>query len=139
VVRLDHTRSFVVADVPGLVAGAHEGVGLGTRFLKHLERTRLYLHLIDATGADPENDYEVVRGELRAFNPELLERREVIIFNKMDSAQETEALDKFCARLDSERRLYRRVSVATRQGVDELVGLVADLLFTDKYNVQEIP
>ncbi len=135
VVRLDQDRSFVVADVPGLIEGAHEGVGLGIRFLKHLERTRLYLHIIDAAiGRDPAEDYRIVRGELEAFNPEMLERREVIVFNKMDSAQDTEALDKFCARLDREQRLYRKVSVATREGVDELVKLVADMLYTRKYN-----
>jgi GTP-binding protein len=140
VVRLDQERSFVVADVPGLIEGAHEGVGLGIRFLKHLERTRLYLHLIDAAvGRDPEEDYRIVRHELEAFNPDLLQRREVIVFNKMDSAQDNEALDKFCAKLDKEHHLYRKISVATREGVDELVQLVADMLFTNKYNIQEIP
>jgi GTP-binding protein len=140
VVRLDESRTFVVADVPGLIEGAHEGVGLGIRFLKHLERTRVYLHVIDAaSGRDPEEDYEVVRKELSAFNPGLLQRREVIVFNKMDSAQDTELLDKFCARLDRDRRLYRKISVATQEGVKDLVQLTADLLFTDKYNVQEIP
>ncbi|HEY8279904.1 MAG TPA: GTPase ObgE [Bdellovibrionota bacterium] len=140
VVRIDGERSFVVADVPGLIEGAHEGVGLGIRFLKHLERTRIYLHIIDAASdRDPEKDYEVVRKELESFNPDLLQRREIIVFNKMDSAQDTEALDKFCARLDKERRLYRKVSVATREGVDELVQLTADMLFTNKYSMQEIP
>ena len=140
VVRLDEHRTFVVADVPGLIEGAHEGVGLGTRFLKHLERTRLYLHIIDAaSGRDPESDYEIVRKELVAFNPDLAHRHEVIVFNKMDSAQETELLDKFCAKLEKERRPYRKISVATQAGVKDLVQLTADLLFTDKYNFQEIP
>jgi GTP-binding protein len=135
VVRLDEERSFVVADVPGLIEGAHEGVGLGTRFLKHLERTRVYLHLIDAaSGRDPEEDYRIVRNELASFNPELLERKEVIVFNKMDSAQDTEKLDAFCAKLDRDRKLYRTISVATRQGVKELVALMADILFTNKYD-----
>lgn len=134
VVRIDQERTFVVADVPGLIEGAHEGVGLGIRFLKHLERTRLFLHLIDAAvGRDPEQDYETVRSELRAFNPEMLDRKEVIVFNKMDSAQDTELLDKFTARLDREKKLYRKISVATREGVDELVKLTADMLFTSKY------
>lgn len=135
VVRLDEQRSFVVADVPGLIEGAHEGVGLGIRFLKHLERTRIYLHIIDAASdRDPAQDYDIVRRELAAFNPELLQRKEIIVFNKIDSAQDTEALDRFCARLDRERRPYRKISVATREGVDELVQLVADLLFTNKYD-----
>src|SRR5690606_20107384 len=110
VVRLDEERSFVVADVPGLIEGAHEGVGLGTRFLKHLERTRVYLHIIDAaSGRDPAEDYEIVRRELAAFNPELLRRKEIIVFNKMDSAQETEKLDEFCATLDREKRIYSKI------------------------------
>lgn len=140
VVRIDENRSFVVADVPGLIEGAHEGVGLGIRFLKHLERTKIYLHMIDAAvGRDPAEDYRIVRHELEAYNPEMLNHREVIVFNKMDSAQETELLDKFCAQLDKERRMYRKISVATMDGVKELVQLASDMLFTDKYNVQEIP
>lgn len=135
VVRLDEERSFVVADVPGLIEGAHEGVGLGTRFLKHLERTRVYLHIIDAaSGRDPAEDYEVVRRELAAFNPDLLRRKEIIVFNKMDSAQETEKLDEFCARLDREKRIYVKISVATRQGIDELLRLISDVLYTTKYD-----
>lgn len=135
VVRLDADRSFVVADVPGLIEGAHEGVGLGTRFLRHLERTRVYLHVIDAASPrDPAEDYATVRRELEAFNPEMLRRPEVIVFNKMDSAQDTERLDAFCATLDRERRVYRKISVATREGINELVGLMADHLFTTKYD-----
>lgn len=137
VVRLDANRSFVVADVPGLIEGAHEGIGLGIRFLKHLERTKLYVHLIDAAcERDPKRDYEVVRAELAAFNPEMLKRREIIVFNKIDSAQETENLDKFCAELDKQKKLYRKISVATREGVDELVLLLSDILFTTKYDFQ---
>lgn len=140
VVRLDEERSFVVADVPGLIEGAHEGVGLGIRFLKHLERTRVYLHMIDAaSGRDPEQDYEIVRKELAAFNPELLKRKEIIVFNKIDSAQETEKLDEFCAKLDQQRRLYRKVSVATQQGIRELVQLVSDVLFTNKFDFLDLP
>jgi GTP-binding protein len=134
VVRIDQQRTFVVADVPGLIEGASDGVGLGIRFLKHLERTRLFLHMIDtAVGRDPEQDYDTVRKELKAFNPEMLDRKEVIVFNKMDSAQDTEALDKFTAKLDKEKKLYRKISVATREGVDELVSLTSDMLFTSKY------
>lgn len=141
VVRIDEDRSFVMADVPGLIEGAHEGVGLGIQFLKHLERTRVYIHMIDAaSGRDPAEDYEIVRRELKAFNPELLRRKEIIVFNKIDAAQEdTEKLDEFCARLDKEGRLYRKVSVAGHQGVKELIGLVADVLYTNKYDFGALP
>lgn len=136
VVRLDENRSFVVADVPGLIEGASEGIGLGIRFLKHLERTRAYLHIVDvAAGRDPAEDYEVVRRELAAFNPELLGRKEIIVFNKMDSAQgDLTALDEFCAKLEKQGKLFRKVSVATREGIPELTQLMADMLFTDKYD-----
>ncbi len=135
VVRLDADRSFVIADVPGLIEGAHEGVGLGIRFLKHLERTKLFLHVLDAaSGRDPAADYEIVRKELAAFNPELLERREVIVFNKMDSCQDSELLDAFCAKLDKEKKIYRKVSVATTEGMKDLMTLTSDCLFTTKYD-----
>lgn len=136
VVRVDEERTYVVADVPGLIEGAHEGVGLGTRFLRHLERTRIYLHLIDAAaGRDPQEDYDVVRKELASFNPKLLQRPEIIVINKMDSAQDdTEKLEAFVAKLEKEKRVYRKVSVATRDGVNELKQLVADYLFTNKYD-----
>jgi GTP-binding protein len=136
VVRIDENRTFVMADVPGLIEGAHEGVGLGLRFLKHLERTKVYIHMIDAaSGRDPGEDYEIVRKELAAFNPELLRRPEVIVFNKIDAAQENlEALEAFETRLEREGRLFRKVSVATTEGVKELMQLVADLLYTNKYD-----
>lgn len=138
VVRVDEERSFVMADVPGLIEGAHEGTGLGIQFLKHLERTRVYLHIIDAaSGRDPEEDYKIVRHELEAFNPELLRRKEVIVFNKIDSAQDTELLDAFVAKLEKEKKLFRKISVATNDGVRDIVGVVSDILFTTKYDFQE--
>lgn len=137
VVRMDGERSFVIADVPGLIEGAHEGVGLGIRFLKHLERTKLFLHVIDAaSGRDPASDYAIVRNELEAFNPEMLGHREIIVFNKMDSCQDSELLDAFCAQLDKQKKLYRKVSVATTEGVKELMSMTADFLFTNKYDFQ---
>lgn len=136
VVRIADFKNFVVADVPGLIEGAHDGAGLGLKFLKHLERTKIYLHIIDAgvEGRDPKSDYEIVRKELGAFNPALLKHKEIIVFNKIDAAQDTEKLDAFCAELDQKKKIYRKISVATREGVDELVRLTGDFLFTDKYN-----
>ena len=137
VVRLDADRTFVMADVPGLIEGAHEGTGLGIRFLKHLERTRVYLHLIDAASMrDPENDYEIVRKELGAFNPELLKHKEVIVFNKMDSAQDTELLDAFMAKLDKQKKTYFKISVATNTGLKDLLNHVAEMLFTNRHDFQ---
>lgn len=138
VVRIDEERSFVVADVPGLIEGAHEGAGLGIKFLKHLERTRVYIHMIDAAcGRDPRDDYRIIRNELKEFNPELLEHKEIIAFNKMDALQDEEALANvkaFAAELEKEGKIVRQISVAGNQGVKELVALMADVLFTHKYD-----
>ncbi|MCO5141974.1 MAG: GTPase ObgE [Oligoflexia bacterium] len=134
VVRLDDRRTFVIADVPGLIEGAHKGVGLGTRFLKHLERTKIYLHIIDAiSGRDPSSDYEIIRNELKQHNPELLAKKEIIVINKIDSLQEDEEINKFCTQLEKEKKVFRKISVATRQGLDELLQLISDHLYTDKY------
>jgi GTP-binding protein len=86
-VRLDEGRSFVIADVPGLIPGAAAGRGLGLRFLRHLERTRLLIHLLDldpATGRDPIADWRVIQGELQAYSPELAARPQVLVANKVD-------------------------------------------------------
>jgi GTP-binding protein len=86
-VRLDEGRSFVIADVPGLIPGAAEGKGLGLRFLRHLERTRLLIHLLDldpATGRDPVDDWRTIQAELRAYSPELAARPQLVAANKTD-------------------------------------------------------
>ncbi len=87
VVDVDENQSFVVADIPGIIEGAHEGHGLGIKFLRHIERTKLLVHLIDIspfTGREPTEDYYVVLKELKAYNPELGERRQIIVANKID-------------------------------------------------------
>jgi GTPase len=78
-------REFVLADIPGLIAGAHEGAGLGTRFLGHVERCRVLLHLIDGTGEDAGKDYATVRAELAAYGHELSEKPEIVALNKSDA------------------------------------------------------
>ena len=94
VARTKSGKSFVVADIPGLIPGASEGKGLGTTFLKHIERTRLLLHLVtltDEPGRDPLHDYEVVRRELTAFKPELAERPELVVLSQADRPEVREA------------------------------------------------
>src|SRR5258707_13250958 len=88
VVRLSDDRSFVVADVPGLIEGAHRGLGLGDQFLRHLERTKVLVHLVDvsgATGRDPVNDLDVVRLELAQFQPTLAIKPQIVVANKIDA------------------------------------------------------
>jgi GTPase len=123
VVALDPNRSFVMADIPGLIEGAHEGRGLGMRFLKHVERTRLLLHLIDAAelrDGDPVEDFGVVMNELRSFNPELVSKPLVVVASRTDIAGRGSRLQRirdFCRR---DGRRYVEISAATGQGLEEL-------------------
>jgi len=93
VVKVDDV-DFVLADIPGLIEGAHEGAGIGDRFLGHVERTRVLLHLVDATGDDPAQDYRVVRGELAAYDAELANKPEIVALSKCDAVDAEEAARK---------------------------------------------
>jgi GTPase len=124
-------RTFVVADLPGLIEGAHEGAGLGIRFLRHVERTRLLVHLIDtsdASEADPVHSFEVISGELRAFSGALAEKPMIVVATKLDATtnrSHLDALQQFCRDRNLE---FNSISAATGQGVRELVRSIADAL-----------
>ena len=109
----------MLADIPGLIEGAHEGHGLGTRFLGHVERCAVLLHLIDVTGEDPVAAYRVIRKELKAYSPLLAEKDEIIAFNKIDAISE----EDLAAKLAEFRRRVRKtpllISGATGKGVDD--------------------
>ena len=124
-------RTFVVADLPGLIEGAHLGAGLGIRFLRHVERTRLLVHLIDtsdASDAEPVHAFEIISGELRAFSESLAEKPVIVVATKLDATTDRtrlEALRDFC----KERKLeFHAISAATGEGVSDLVRSVADTL-----------
>ena len=123
VVALDPERSFVMTDIPGLIAGAHLGRGLGIRFLKHVERTRLLLHLIDVaeqSGRDPVEDYRVILKELESFSPTVAGKPMLLVASRVDAAGEGDrliALREFCREL--ERPLYE-ISCVTGEGLEEL-------------------
>ncbi|MBZ5542378.1 MAG: GTPase ObgE [Acidobacteriia bacterium] len=127
VVALDPERSFVMADIPGLIAGAHAGRGLGTRFLKHVERTRLLLHLIDVaehSGRDPLEDYETILKELASFSPTVAAKPMLLVASRLDAAGEGDrlfALREFCR--EQGRPLYE-ISSTTGEGLDELLRAV---------------
>jgi len=127
VVRYGGFGGFVVADIPGLIEGAHGGKGLGVRFLKHIERTRLFIHVLDLspfTGRDPAEDFRVVNGELASFKAELAERPQVVALNKADIP---EALDKAGEMLKFFNRLGIKafiISAVTGRGLGELVNYV---------------
>jgi len=124
-------RTFVVADLPGLIEGAHEGAGLGIRFLRHVERTRLLVHLIDTSDAnddDPLHAFEIISGELRAFSDSLAEKPMIVVATKLDATTDRtrlEALRDFCKQRDLE---FHAISSATGEGVRELVRAIADAL-----------
>jgi len=124
-------RTFVVADLPGLIEGAHEGAGLGIRFLRHVERTRLLVHLIDTSDtndADPIHSFEVIAGELRAFSESLSEKPMMVVATKLDATTDRtrlQALRDFCGGRHLE---FHAISAATGEGVRDLVRAIADAL-----------
>jgi len=124
-------RTFVVADLPGLIEGAHEGAGLGIRFLKHVERTRLLVHLIDTSDgndADPIHSFEIINGELAAFSETLTQKPMIVVASKLDATTDhtrLEALRDFCSKRHLE---FHAISAATGDGVRELVRAIADAL-----------
>lgn len=130
VVRLEEGKSFVLVDIPGLVEGASEGVGLGHRFLRHVERTRLLLHVIDVSGSegrDPYEDFLVINKELERFNPVLRTRQQIIVANKMDIPGADENLKKLRGQLGDAYELYA-VSAVTGEGLEQLMYKTAATL-----------
>ncbi|WP_134686081.1 GTPase ObgE [Brevibacillus migulae] len=124
-------KSFVMADLPGLIEGAHEGVGLGHQFLRHVERTRLIVHVIDMAatdGRDPIEDYKQINEELKLYNIKLEDRPQIVAANKMDVPEAEENLKRFKEQFP-DVPVYA-ISAATRQGVQELMYAVADRLET---------
>jgi len=130
VVRVDEERTFVIADIPGLIEGASEGVGLGHQFLRHVERTRLLCHLIDisgTTGREPLDDYAVINRELAAYDDKLAQLPQVIVLNKSDIADEEEA-ELLRAEFAEEDKPVFVISAATRTGLEPLVYFLAERL-----------
>jgi len=135
VVSFDDYRSFVVADIPGLIEGAHLGHGLGTQFLRHIERTRLLAHLVDvseASGRDPVQDFETVMAELASFSEDLAAKPMIVVATKMDAAQDPARVESL-RRLAAERGLpFFEISSVTGQGLDELRYAMAERVLPPK-------
>ena len=127
VVRTSYGQDFVMADIPGLIEGASEGIGLGHEFLRHVERTKVFIHMVDAAalfGTDPMKDIETINNELKAYNEKLLDRPQVIACNKMDIAESNENVEKI-------RKVYEHVfpiSAATGAGISDLLTCIANIL-----------
>ena len=132
VVGASNNRSFVVADLPGLIEGASLGEGLGDQFLRHIERTRVIAHIIDMSafeGRDPYQDYVTINKELENYNPKLMEKPQIVIANKMDMGESAENLKKFKEKADVE---VFEMSAVTGLGIDVIVNKLADMLDTIK-------
>ncbi len=128
VVRTKDHHSFVVADLPGLIEGASKGEGLGDRFLKHIERTRVIAHIIDMSGfegRDPYEDYEIINKELKEFNPKLLAKPQIVIANKMDMPSAEENLKKFKEKV--KEPIYP-ISAIQGEGIEPILIKLADML-----------
>jgi len=128
VVDLGDFHTFVIADIPGLIEGAHEGHGLGDRFLRHVERTKMLLHLVDvssASGRDPANDYEVINRELAAYDSDLALRPQIVVATKIDALDEPERLEHLRARAHEDEKPFFAISSVTGAGVRELINEVA--------------
>jgi len=131
VVRVDEEDSFVMADIPGLIEGAHEGVGLGHEFLKHVERTKLLVHVVDVSGIegrDPVEDFHVINMELEKFNSTLAKKPQIVVANKIDILDSSEKLDKFKEEIEKEGYKVFPISAATGEGIKELIYHVSKRL-----------
>jgi len=128
VVDLGDYRTFVVADIPGLIAGAHRGAGLGDQFLRHIERTRLLLHLVDvssASGRETVSDYLTVNQELQAYNPALAERPQIVVATKIDALEDAERLESLRKQAAADGRMFLAISAVAKKGTRELIFAVA--------------
>jgi GTP-binding protein len=131
VVDMGDFKTFVVADIPGLIEGASEGAGLGDRFLRHVERTKLILHLVDvssASGRDPVEDYQIINRELANYNQELADRPQIVVATKIDALDDPIRRDELRKRAEKDRKQFFEISSVTNVGLRELVQAVSKKL-----------
>ena len=135
VVSLDDERNFVVADIPGLIEGASQGVGLGDEFLRHVERTKVLIHILDADGSEgrePCDDFNSINNELSLYSPKLLQKKQIVAANKIDLIQDPKVLDDLRSKIEAKGYEFFPISTLTGEGIRPLLESVWDLL-------QEIP
>ena len=131
VVTSKYGDSFVIADIPGIIEGASDGIGLGIQFLRHIERTRLLLHFIDVSGTegrDPVKDYQVINDELKDYSEKLSHRTQIIVANKSDIAQDDDNYKKLADIAEKNGQKIFKISAATGEGVEELMNYVSKTL-----------
>lgn len=142
VVETKDNRSFVMADLPGLIEGASTGSGLGHKFLRHIERTKVIVHVLDMSsseGRDPYEDYKIINNELKKYNINLMERKQIVVANKMDIAQSNENLLKFKEKILKEEKNIEiiEISAYTKSNIDKLLYKIADTLDEIENNNEE--
>ena len=131
VVKTDYEKSFVMADIPGLIEGAADGVGLGHDFLRHVERTKLILHIVDASGLegrDPIDDYYKINAELKKYSEKIARRTQVLVANKIDLPEAQENLPRLKKLAEENGMKFFAISAATREGVQELIDYTGEWL-----------
>lgn len=145
VVSMGEGNSFVIADIPGLIEGAADGVGLGHEFLRHVERCRMLVHIVDVAGSegrDPVEDFEKINLELERFNPELAKRPQIVVANKIDLATEEQLAD-FKSYIENQGYEYFEMCAPIKMGTKEVINAVAQKLATlppvKKYEAEEVP
>ena len=148
VVRLEEGKSFVIADIPGLIEGAHEGVGLGDKFLRHIERCKMIYHLVDVAeieGRDAIEDYEKINEELKKFSEKLSTKKQIVLANKMDLLWDMEKYEKFKAHVEAQGHEVFPVSVILNEGIKEVLYRSYSMLqeierepLEDEVNINEV-
>ena len=131
VVWVDEGVSFVMADIPGIIEGASEGAGLGHDFLRHIDRCRLLVHVVDVSGSegrDPIADFDAINEELRQYSPDLAQRPQIVAANKCDICEDPDAIARLREHVEAQGYTLVEISAAAHQGTRELVGKVAQML-----------
>ena len=131
VVQTKFGDSFVLADIPGLIEGAAEGIGLGHDFLRHVERTKVLIHIVDISGLEGRNaleDFDAINGELKLYNEKLSTRPQVVVANKMDILEDESVYEEFKTTLEERGYKVFKMSAATREGIDDVIAYVSQIL-----------
>ena len=131
VVQTKFGDSFVLADIPGLIEGAAEGIGLGHDFLRHIERTKVLIHIVDISGLEGRNaleDFDAINGELKLYNEKLSTRPQVVVANKIDILEDESVYEEFKTTLEERGYKVFKMSAATREGIDDVIAYVSQIL-----------
>lgn len=133
VVKTEYGNSFVIADIPGIIEGASKGIGLGIQFLRHIERTRILLHVIDVAGTEGRNpieDFKKVNEELKKYSEKLSKRKQIIVANKIDSMQDEELFDELEKLAKENKMEIFKISAVTGEGLNQLFNHVSEIIKT---------